>query len=193
MNDSNQNKCFFIALLPSQEVQDVANQIKDHFAETYNSKAAKKSPPHVTLQPPFEWQWDNVSQLSQALTTFAKNHIPIPMTLDGFSAFKPRVIFINVVKTPELLRLQKDLSDYLETYLNIVHEVAQHRPFHPHLTVAFRDLKKSAFHSAWQEYQDQCLQFNFTVSHLTLLLHNGKQWDIYQEFAFHDLSLLSPS
>ncbi len=173
---------FFIALLPPEEVQQVANKIKDHFAEVYQSKAAKKSPPHITLQPPFDWEWKNLNQLSQTLQEFSQHYSEIPVTLQGFAAFKPRVIYINVLRTPELLEVQKALSDHLATTLDIIHKVSQNRPFKPHITVAFRDLKKSAFYQAWKEYKEQSLHFHFKVSQITLLLHNGRNWESFQSF-----------
>jgi 2'-5' RNA ligase len=175
---------FFIALLPPQKVQQVANKIKQKFAEVYNSRAALRSPPHITLQPPFEWQIENLPKLEQKLTEFARSQVPIPMILDGFAAFKPRVIFINVVKTPELLEIQKLLMNELETSLAIVHEVSKNRPFSPHLTVGFRDLTKQNFYKAWDEFKEQQLYFEFLVPKLTLLIHNGKCWEINQEFCF---------
>jgi 2'-5' RNA ligase len=175
---------FFIALLPSLEVQQFANKIKEHFAEVYNSRAALKSPPHITLQPPFEWEVEDLAKLEQKLAEFARSQYPVPMTLDGFSAFKPRVIFINVLKNPELLAIQKALTNELETSLKIVHEVSKNRPFSPHLTVGFRDLTKANFYKAWDEFKEQQLHFEFLVPQLTLLIHNGKFWDIHQEFLF---------
>ncbi|MCU0533982.1 MAG: 2'-5' RNA ligase family protein [Hydrococcus sp. Prado102] len=173
---------FFIALLPPAEIQQIANKIKQHFAEVYNSCAAQKSPPHITLQPPFEWKLEDLTFLEQKLGEFAIAQSPISMTLDGFSAFKPRVIFINVLKTPELLAIQKALMDELETSLRIVHEVSKNRPFSPHLTVGFRDLTKANFYKAWDEFKEQQLRFEFLVSQLTLLIHNGQRWEIHQEF-----------
>ncbi|MGK7932733.1 MAG: 2'-5' RNA ligase family protein [Microcystaceae cyanobacterium] len=173
---------FFIALLPPPSVQQVANQIKDEFEQNYCSKAAKKSPPHITLQPPFEWEWQYLEQLTQTLEKFCQTQSTIPITLEGFGAFKPRVIYINVLSSPILLTVQKALSDHVETELNIVDPMSKKRPFCPHLTVAFRDLKKSDFKEAWPIYQEKSLHFEFTVSQLTLLLHNGRQWKIYQSF-----------
>ncbi|WP_013322857.1 2'-5' RNA ligase family protein [Gloeothece verrucosa] len=174
---------FFIALLPPDEVQQAANEIKHHFAEVYHSRAAFKSPPHITLQPPFEWATDNLTVLSEHLSEFAQNHAPIPLVLDGFAAFKPRVIFINVLKTPELLALQKNLSDYLESSLNIVHLPSKNRPFSPHLTVAYKDLTKANFYKAWPEFAERSLHFEFTVPQITLLIHQEKKWQIKQEFS----------
>jgi 2'-5' RNA ligase len=173
---------FFIALLPPQEVQEFANGIKQRFAEVYNSRAALKSPPHITLAPPFKLRVENLSLLEQKLAEFAATQFPIPITLSGFGAFKPRVIYINVLKTPELIAAQKDLTIYLANSLNIVDRRSQTRPFAPHLTVGFRDLTRQNFHKAWTEFNQQQLFFEFTVPQLTLLIHNGKHWAIASEF-----------
>ncbi|ACK69343.1 Phosphoesterase HXTX [Gloeothece citriformis PCC 7424] len=181
-----EKQLFFIALLPPEEVQQAANEIKHHFAEVYNSRAALKSPPHITLQPPFEWQLENLSILSQHLAEFVQNHASIPMILDGFAAFKPRVIYINVLKTPELLTIQKNLMNSLESSLEIIHIPSKNRPFSPHLTVAYKDLTKANFYQAWPEFAARPLRFEFIIPKLTLLIHQGKKWEIYQEFLFMD-------
>jgi 2'-5' RNA ligase len=175
---------FFIALLPHQEIQDYANEIKQYFAQTYQSQHAQKSPPHITLQPPFEWQLDAVPVLEQCLRTFADTRTPVPVTLKGFGAFVPRVIYINVLKTPELLTLQNDLMAYLEVSLGIVERVSKSRPFSPHMTVAFRDLTRQNFRTAWPEFKDRQLEFEFTASQLTLLIHDGRRWNVHSEFPF---------
>ncbi len=177
-------KRFFIALIPPEDVQKEAIKIKEYFKQNYNSKAALKSPPHVTLQPPFEWDIEDLPKLIQQLHNFSESQQPFSMTLSGFSAFKPRVIYIDVVKTPELLSIQKQLMSNLESSLNIVHQVYKNRPFSPHLTVAFRDLTKKNFYQAWPEFEDKEIHFNFTMNKVTLLIHNGRKWEIYQEFYF---------
>jgi 2'-5' RNA ligase len=173
---------FFVALLPPQEVQDYVNEVKQVFADRYNSRAALKSPPHVTLQPPFEWLAGELAALTQALDQFALQHSPVPMTLSGFGAFVPRVIYVNVLKTPELLALQAALMASMEATLGIVDPASKTRPFAPHMTVGFRDLSKQNFRAAWMEFQHRLVQFEFTVANLTLLIHNGQRWTIYNEF-----------
>jgi 2'-5' RNA ligase len=173
---------FFIALLPPQDVRDSITEIKQIFADRYNSRAALRSPPHITLQPPFEWLPENLITLTQSLKTFAQQQSPVPTILSGFGAFAPRVIFVDVKKTPELLSIHSELLAHMEAHLNIVDAVAKMRPFAPHVTVGFRDLTKSNFRSAWAEFQHQPLNFEFVVANLTLLVHTGKQWEIHQEF-----------
>ena len=183
-NNSEDKKIFFIALLPPLKVQKYATKVKEHFAQQYNTKAALKSPPHITLQPPFFWSINNLSSLEKVLQKFARNYAPIPIELQDFSAFKPRVIYINVTKTTELLTLQNELNICLESSLQIVDKKSKNRPFCPHLTVAFKDLSKTNFYRAWDEFKHQQVYFNFNVNQLTLLSHNGQQWEIQTEFDF---------
>lgn len=174
---------FFIALLPPPEIQDYVTQIKQDFANRYASRAALKSPPHITLQPPFEWANANISTLEESIKTFASGRESVPIRLEGFAAFPPRVIYVNVLKTQELLSLQADLMTQMDK-LGIVDSVSKTRPFAPHMTVAFRDLTKQNFRAAWTEFQPRQLHFDFTAIQLTLLLHDGGRWNVSVEFPF---------
>jgi 2'-5' RNA ligase len=175
---------YFIALLPPQEIQEQITAIKQYFAENYGSSGALKSPPHITLQPPFKWVTAEISHVEESLEKFVISHQPIPITLSGFAAFPPRVIYANPLKTPGLLEIEKDLSEYLETNLGIVDPVAKGRSFTPHLTVAFRDLTKENFKAAWSEFKTRSLNFEFTSYQLTLLIHDSERWNISREFPF---------
>jgi 2'-5' RNA ligase len=157
-------KLYFIALLPPQEIQDYANQIKQYFADKYASSHAQKSPPHITLQPPFEWEDTDIPLLEEHLKTFALRQNPIPITLNGYAAFIPRVIYIDVVRSSELLTLHQNLMSYLETNLGITDKVGQTRPFVPHMTVAFKDLTRQNFQAAWSEFRVYCFGFNIASS-----------------------------
>lgn len=172
----------FIALLPPLEVQADVTQIKQIFADRYNSRAALRSPPHITLVPPFEWQSEAMPALARSLAEFAVQMAPLAIALEGFGAFVPRVVYVNVVKTPELLRLQACLASHMATHGIGDRNAA--RPFAPHLTVGFRDLTKQNFWAAWSEFQTQSLAVQFTVAALTLLQHDGQRWNVYQEFPF---------
>jgi 2'-5' RNA ligase len=111
------------------------------------------------------------------------------MILQNFGAFKPRVIYINVLENPELLALHQRILNHLESSLNIVDTVAKSRPFTPHLTVGFRDLKKEQFWKAWSEYASKQIFFEFPVNYITLLIHNSKCWEIHREFCLSNASL----
>ena len=173
-----------MALVPPENIQNQVTEIKEYFSRNYNSSHALKSVPHITLQPPFKWPTTDLTLLQDSLENFAQNCSTFSITLSGFAAFVPRVIYINVVKTPELLKIQQDLIGFTETTLGIVHPPSKIRPFSPHVTVAFRDLTKQNFRAAWIEFRERSLDLDFTASQLTLLIHNGKRWNICNEFPF---------
>jgi 2'-5' RNA ligase len=175
---------FFIALLPPQHIREYANNIKQYFADQYASFGAQKSPPHITLQPPFTWADAHVPLLEASLKEFAHSQQSIPINLSGYAAFPPRVIYINVVRSQELLQLQTNLIAYAEINFGIMDKVAKNRAFAPHITVAFRDLTKQNFYAAWPEFAQRQLDFKFLAEHLTLLRHDGKRWQVKSEFAF---------
>lgn len=173
----------FIALLPPAEIQAEVTQIKQYFADRYDSRAALKSPPHITLQPPFEWANANLSVLEEHIGMFASGRELVPVTLDGFAAFPPRVIYVNVLKSRELLNLQAELMAHVEK-LGIVDKVSKTRSFAPHMTVAFRDLTKQNFKIAWQEFQQRQIHFEFTATDITLLVHDRRRWNVRSQFTF---------
>jgi 2'-5' RNA ligase len=127
-----------------------------------------------------------VPPLNTCLEEFARTHTSIPMRLSGFGAFPPRVIYVDVVKTPELMALQSSLKAYLEANLGLEIDPTRSHPFVPHMTVAFRDLTPEAFKRALPQFRNRSLYYEFTTSHLTLLHHNGQNWAIKTEFPFAD-------
>ncbi|MBD2435485.1 2'-5' RNA ligase family protein [Nostoc sp. FACHB-110] len=175
---------FFVALLPPPEIQDYANNIKQYFAENYASRHAQKSPPHITLQPPFKWANADTPRLEAFLQEFAHQKQSLLITLNGFNAFAPRVIYIDVVRSQELLQLQAHLMVKMEAELGIIDKVGKKRPFAPHMTVAFRDLTRRNFKAAWPEFAHRQVYFEFMADRLTLLIHDGRRWQIKTEFAF---------
>ncbi|MBD1870073.1 2'-5' RNA ligase family protein [Cyanobacteria bacterium FACHB-471] len=183
MKSDASNPRFFVALLPPLEVQEYASQVIQELGDRYQTRTSK-SPPHVTLQPPFQWQLQHIARLEQALSEFANQQSQVPVALSGFGAFAPRVLYINVLKTVELLALQTALATHLEETLEIV-DPKSNRAFSPHLTVASRNLTRQTFKQAWTELQMRQVEFEFVGDRLTLLIHDGQRWQIRSEFPFH--------
>lgn len=177
-------KQYFIAIVPPAPVFEEALALKEYFKEKYQTKAALKSPPHITLHMPFWWKEAKEAVLVEKLKTFARQWDPVKICLDNFSAFPPRVIFIDVAESDTLRALQKDLHRYCKRELDIFNADYKEMPFHPHLTLAFRDLKKAQFHLAWEEFSQKEYKAEFMGDKLALLKHNGKSWDVLKEFLF---------
>ncbi|HSM80608.1 MAG TPA: 2'-5' RNA ligase family protein [Nodosilinea sp.] len=175
---------FFVALLPPQAVQDQIIAIQHEIWQRFGSKAALRSPPHITLQPPFLWPTERLGDLKQPLATFAQAHPPVPIELAGFNAFAPRVIYVDVHPSPRLMALQPALMAHLAATCALSDPVSLTRPFRPHITVGFRDLSPAAFGLAWPEFEHRPFAAQFVVPCLTLLRHDGQVWQIGADFPF---------
>lgn len=175
-------KQYFIAIIPPEPIYDEAREQKEYFKEHYNSRASLNSPPHITLHMPFRWDEDDEDTLEVRLAQFVENAHPVKIKLNNFSSFPPKVIFINVEMNDDLRNLQQNLQRYCKRTLNLFNANYRELPFHPHLTVAFRDLKKPNFQRAWEEFKQKDFQAEFTADKVTLLKHSGRVWKVHQEF-----------
>src|SRR5688572_12169373 len=162
-------KQYFIALIPPSPVYEEALALKEYVKEKYNSKAALNSPPHITLHMPFLWNEEKEKKLLTKLQEFARQCDPIKVCLDNFSSFPPRVIFINVAESDALNELQGRLHRFFKQELDIFNANYQDRPFHPHLTLAFRDLRKSQYPLAWREFSNKEYKAEFMADKIGLL------------------------
>jgi 2'-5' RNA ligase len=177
-------KQYFIAVVPPAPVYEEAMQLKHYFKEQYNSKASLNSPPHITLHMPFKWRDDREHQLIEALEEFSSNIPSFNLQLLNFNSFPPRVIFMEAVKSEPLESLYKDLHRFCKREFNLFNAAYKDLAFHPHLTLAFRDLKKPLFMKAWEEFQSRKYSAAFMVDKISLLKHNGKIWEVIHDFQF---------
>lgn len=176
---------YFIAIVPHEKLCDEIVAIKQDFADTYNSKGALRSPAHITLHMPFLWKEEKEEKLLNELAAFKFDTSNFDITLNNFSRFGERVIFIDVEKNEVLNSLQKQLVRHVKQMLNLFNQDEDLRGFHPHITVAFRDLKKEQFKKAWQAYKEKEFKAAFNCASFALLKHDGKRWNVYKTLPLH--------
>lgn len=175
---------YFVAIVPPEKIQSELTHIKLHFKNNFNSQHALKSPPHITLIPPFRFNSDEESILAQSLDKYCKTRSFFEQNLSGFGAFHPKVIYVGVVKNNELSKLQSQLSVSFRSMLNLKEKQKREYPFFPHLTVAFRDLTVENFKIAWKLYSHKKIDYKFNVEDICLLKHDGKIWEIIHKGNF---------
>lgn len=175
---------FFIALLPPKEISDKIIVIQKEVADKYDSRHALKSPPHITLIPPFKFSGDFEKTIIEPLTDFFSHCSPFTIHLTGFGCFeRNRVVFINVIKNEHLIETYHELFNVVRN--NLLIELQHiHEQFTPHLTIASRDLRKELFREAWNEFKEKTFEESFRVQTVFLLRHTGKVWIPYCEFLF---------
>ena len=176
---------YFVGILPTGEVLDDAWKYKNYFAEKYNSKASLNSSPHITLHMPFRWKTVKKDILINSLNKLARDHSAFELKTCDFSCFAPRSIFINIEETPRLIDLQSNLEKEFKQSLKLLNANYRGYAFKPHITLAFRDIRKPEFEKAWNEFKGLKYQKSFDASQLTLFKHDGKLWQEEYIFKLH--------
>lgn len=173
---------YFVALIPPDDIAEEVKAFKELAARRFHSRKALTSPAHITLQPPFKWPENRIGEITALLEQLTPTVTPFEQELRDFNCFKPRVVFVGVVLNDALKNLAARLQLTLKPLLG--EENIDARPYHPHMTVAFKDLKPCWFYQAWAYFSAQSYQRTFTADALCLLKHNGKEWEVILNFKF---------
>ena len=177
---------YLIALVPHVKLRDDVRELKLEMKERFNASHALKAPAHITLQMPFRRDEEFEEILTAGLDSFAADQQPFEIEINGFDAFPPRVLYLKIGNHSPVVDLHSDLQPVLRENLGLSDKEIMDR-FHPHLTIATRDLSKKMFNKAWPEFKERKFRASFTADRLHLLKHNGKNWDLYREFLFDNI------
>jgi len=168
---------FFIAIIPPEPLRMNIQELKNKFSKNFKTIHSLKSPPHVTLIPPFKLKINEEIEVISLLKKFCFSVSNFELEIMDFGAFIPRVIYLDIKENADLSKMQKKL---VSQFANI--KTGKH--FKPHITIAARDLNLKMFRRAWSIYRYASFAGVFEVSSLYLLKHNGKSWGIFREFPF---------
>ena len=168
---------YFVAVLCPKEIDKEISRFKKWMKEQFQCTVALRSPAHITLVKPFwiESNWEEylVSTLAACETGATK----FEMTLLGFSSFGKRVLFVDVVDTPELFELKKKVEDhFIHTFGDSLKR--EQMSFQPHVTIANRDLKPGDFDKAWAHFSKMKYGSSFTVEEISLLKLREGKWEV---------------
>jgi 2'-5' RNA ligase len=176
---------YFIAIVAPDEINKQVLEWKQYMLQHFNCKVALKSPAHITHIPPFIMADDLLPQMEEQLELFSARQQSFPIQLKNFAAFKPRVLYVHVQPNTHLSELQANLEAFLVQYKHFLIK-KEERSFHPHVTIANRDLQKEDFPIAWQYFQQLQYEVTFPANAIVLLQHNGHIWEIARSFPFHN-------
>jgi 2'-5' RNA ligase len=170
-----QTSKYFIAVVPEGTIQEEVSYIKKQLQENFNLKYAQKSPAHITLKMPFNWNEEKEDVLIQKLREFLSTCSPLHLKTSGFDSFGKRVLFIRILKSEKLNQLQRSVSKFCKQFLNQVEELSD-RNFHAHMTVAFKDVKEKDFASYTGFVKQLDAVFSMEVRQIGLLKKIGGKW-----------------
>lgn len=174
---------YFLALVPEGELQEKATSLKEMLKERFNIKYALKSPAHITLKMPFTYNEAREDYLEQRLKEFLKDYEPLELIIGGVRKFGDRVVYLNVEAKDDLYLLQKNLKTFCKRELNIVDELSD-RNFHPHMTIAFKDLKKNQLPNIIKALEEQPILEKFVPDQIFLLKRVNGMWINYKKINF---------
>jgi 2'-5' RNA ligase len=173
---------YFIALMPPEPLREQIQHLKLEVAEKFKSSHSLNAPPHITLISPFRVSNEQLSGLHSILEVYAQGHQPFQVQLKDFATFPPRVIFVDVKISETLQQFQQKLENMIRADDAFGYNYKE-RPFHPHVTLAFKDLSKENFYKAWDEFKDRDMEETFMADHVYLLKHNGEIWEVFSEYS----------
>lgn len=170
------NAMYYIALLAPHEINERVLEWKHFMRDHYQCQAALRSPAHITLIPPFWMATALQPQLQDAICSFSSSQAGFTVELSNFGSFRPRVIFVNVILSEALLSLSENLEQHLQA--REIFPIKQStRPFHPHVTIATRDLQRKDYQSAFEHFKNKKYSAAFEANGVSLMKHNGTSWD----------------
>jgi 2'-5' RNA ligase len=172
---------YFIAITPPEEVGKKIIEIQHDIAARFDSRKSLSVIPHITLKAPFQFP-DTAHQL--VLDWFENLSISVTafdLKLKDFGVFQNKnkpVIFIRPEPCISLMTLQKEILLAFKSTFSEAPLMNNEIDFHPHLTVAYRDLKMDSFQKAWPEFKVKKFSETFDVTNFHLLKHDGTKWHI---------------
>ena len=135
---------YFVAIVLPVELDQKVLKYKQFMIDKYGSAVGLKSPAHITLVPPFWLEADREPLLLEHFQRFQSTPRNFEVKLKGFGHFRKRVLFVAVDDNPNLDILQHETFDHIiEQFGDKVKKEEQR--FHPHITLATRDLKPEAY------------------------------------------------
>ncbi|HSK13765.1 MAG TPA: 2'-5' RNA ligase family protein [Phnomibacter sp.] len=160
---------FYIAIACSPEIDGTIDQMKDHMEVTYGCRAAKRSPAHLTIVPPFRAEDEMIPQLNDFVESYNIGLVPFPVRLNGYDQFADRVLFVDVEKPnmPLSSLEQECMKEFTEKFPGIIFGMKPE--FNPHVTIATRDIPEGAIAQARAYFEkEHPVDLQFEVKELTL-------------------------
>ncbi len=176
---------YFLAIVPSGQIQEAATAMKDALKTQFNIKYALKSPAHITLKMPFSYREGKENSLIEKLERFLVSKKPFELEVGGTDTFGKRVIFWKIRADSNLAELQADLKVFCKRELHLVDELSD-RNYHPHMTIAFKDIKERDFDQVREFIEKAEIKESFEVSTVELLKRIDNRWQVIHSMNLAD-------
>ena len=180
MNRPAPHNMYYVAIVCPTDINEKVQQYKQWMKDRFGCLVAMKSPAHITLIPPFWFADDREIELMKAVQSFINDSPIQKIELDGFSHFGKRVLYVHTKDNYLLSEIKRRAEQhFIEKIGNAIKK--DDRPFHPHITIANRDLKPSDFEKAWDHFSTKEFKESFITQAIFLLRLSPGKWNVICE------------
>jgi 2'-5' RNA ligase len=172
-----------IAIVLPEPVYTEVREQQLFIAKTWGPKHALRTPPHITIIPPMALKQEEVPLIFSMASALSLSFSSFTMQLNGYGAFKPRVVFVHPQKCEALDGLEATWEHAIKQKLP--HALANYpdRPYHPHVTLAHKDVRREQFEKIWDHYSALDYRVNFEVKEFCVLDHTKDGWAVERRFS----------
>lgn len=160
---------FYIAIECPQQINQQIDGMKAYMEKKYGCRAARKSPAHLTIVPPFRAEDELIKQLQDFVTAFNIGMLPVQIRLKNYGQFADRVLFVDVEQPNDALyRLEQEcMKEFTEQFPGIIFGMKP--TFNPHVTIATRDIPEGKLAESRQYFETNFpFDEQFEAKNLTL-------------------------
>jgi len=159
---------YYIGAICPEDVNEKVSVYKQYMLDKYGSRAAQKSPAHLTIVPPFKAEEDMEKRLDDFVATYNFSLIPFEIQLKGFNHFTNSVLFVDALPNEALNSMEQELNtQFTAAFPSIIFRT---KPmFHPHVTIATRDIPENRFEEIWDYFQQQEIEVAYLCKAVSLM------------------------
>lgn len=168
----------FIGVLLPEDITLTLEDCRRYMNEVYGCKSGHGTPIHVTLVPPFRLQeeYSTADLISAIEKEVLPKGLDFTAHIDNFDAFGDRTLFANVIAGDAWTKLRdKTVQAIINTCPGCTKK--DKKPFHPHATVANRDIPTGIMTKALQVMNELNLAEDFPVDNITIFERKGNRWE----------------
>lgn len=176
-----------IAIVLPEPLFSMVREQQDFIAENWQCLHALRTPPHITIIPPIALTHTEINKVQEIAREIASKSNPFRLSVNEYGAFKPRVIFVKPDVPPGLSDLYNNWREALMKTFPHVLEKYPDRPYHPHITLAHRDVDRKRFDEIWKYYKHKKIDMSIEINQFCVLAHSKAGWEIETTY-FLDLN-----
>jgi len=157
----------WIGIVLPKKIFNEIFKIEKSIAKKYNTyhKLKGKIGPHITITHQENVNEKDFNKIEKIVSEISKKTKPFKIKIKGIRRFhKPIVIYMNVLKSRKLNKLNKELSNNLKKF----GKIRLYRKYTSHITIANKDITKENFKKAFKELKNKKLSYEFNVNKLYL-------------------------